>query len=315
MINIFDQLDLRDLYYFQCIATLGHVGKAAAQLHKTQPALTESIRRLERSLNTQLFIKNGRNIKLSPSGELLLLRSHKILNNANDIVKEIKEFDSNEHGQIRLGVVPTAAHHLILPITKILTKNFPDVQLKAVIGQTDVLYEQLEKREIDLVIGLNADLHENFEWIPFYQDTMVVVANSSHKVFQEKVSLNKLSQHKWVLAPPSVMSRQWLDRAFELNGLPKPEVQIETNLLLMIPSVIMQTDLLSFISRRNLSFPDTSGQYLKEVPIKELNMQRQYNVISRKDSYLSLPVKNLKNLLVEQGASIFESQGQAETFL
>lgn len=301
-----DQFELRDLIYFQRIATLGHVGKAAEQLHKTQPALTGSIRRLERTLNTQLFVKDGRNIQLTAAGELLLQRSHIILGNVQDIAAEIKELEFGERGQVKLGLVPTAAHHLLLPIIHILTSDFPNIQLKTIIGQTDFLYEKLKERELDLVIGLNADLDSNFEWVPFYQDTMVVVANSSHEIFKEDISIDRLAECKWVLAPSSVLSRQWLDRAFELQGAAKPDVQIETNLLLMIPSVIMKTELLSFISRRNLEELDTTQKHLKEVPIAELSMERFYNVISRKQSYLSPAVKSLRNILIQQGRHIFD---------
>ena len=301
-----DQLELRDLIYFQRIATLGHVGKAAEQLHKTQPALTGSIRRLERTLNTRLFDKDGRNIQLTHAGELLLQRAHSILGNVQDVVEEIKSLESGHHGQVKLGLVPTAAHHMLLPIIHLLTRDFPSIQLKTVIGQTDFLYEKLKQRELDLVIGLNSDLDPNFKWEPFYQDTMVVVANSTHEIFEGPLNMERLTHLKWVLAPNSVLSRQWLDRAFDQQGFNKPTVQIETNLLLMIPSVIMKTELLSFISRRNLEGLDTSIKHLKEVPIPELCMDRFYHVISRKEGYLSPAVKRLKDLLVERGGAIFE---------
>ncbi len=301
-----DQLELRDLIYFQRIATLGHVGKAAEQLHKTQPALTGSIRRLERTLNTRLFEKDGRNIQLTAAGKLLLQRSQSILASVQDVAEEIKELESGEKGQVKLGLVPTAAHHILLPIIHILTRDFPNIQLKTVIGQTDFLYEKLRERELDLVIGLYGELDDNFECVPFYQDTMVVVANSSHDIFKEDISLARLVNFKWILAPSSVMSRQWLDRAFDLHGFSKPEVQIETNLLLMIPSVIMKTELLSFISRRNLESVDTSKKHLKEVPIAELSMDRFYNVISRREGYLSPAAKCLRDIFIQQGRRIFD---------
>ncbi|RDL44485.1 LysR family transcriptional regulator [Marinomonas piezotolerans] len=301
-----DQFELRDLIYFQRVATLGHVGKAAEQLHKTQPALTGAIRRIERALDTRLFEKDGRNIQLTTAGELLLQRSHTILGTVHDVALEIKELESGVKGQVKLGLVPTAAHHILLPIVNILTQDFPSIKLKTTIGQTDLLYDKLKERELDLVIGLNGDLDPDFKWVPFYQDTMVVVANSSHDVFKGKINLSHLVNFKWVLAPTSVMSRQWLDRTFEMHGLTKPDVQIETNLLLMIPSVIMKTELLSFISRRNLEGVDTSKKHLKEVPIPELCMERHYNVISRKEGYLSPAATCLRDIFIQQGRRIFD---------
>ncbi|NVK40474.1 MAG: LysR family transcriptional regulator [Oceanospirillaceae bacterium] len=301
-----DQLDLRDLHYFETIATLGHVGKAAEKLHRSQPALTGCIRRIESTLGTALFEKEGRNIRLTPAGEVLLARARVLLMNADDIVREIKDYSSGAIGQIRIGLVPTAAHHLLLPVTRILSKEFPNVRLKTVIGQSDLLNKSLKDRELDLIIGLGSDLDEDFESFPFFQDTMVVVANSAHKIFEEKATIQDLLNYKWILAPKSVASRQWLDQTFELQGLPKPDVQIETNLLLMIPSMIMKTEFLSFISRLNLSASDGGNKNLREVPLKETTMQRNYNVIHLKDGYLPPVTKRLRDIFIQQGKNLFE---------
>src|SRR5687768_4488880 len=66
-----DRLDLRDLRYFEAIADAGHVGRAAKALHRTQPALTGAIRRLEETLGTRLFERAGRGIRLTAAGEAL----------------------------------------------------------------------------------------------------------------------------------------------------------------------------------------------------------------------------------------------------
>jgi DNA-binding transcriptional LysR family regulator len=65
-------MDLRDLRYFETIAELQHVGRAAAKLHRTQPALTGSIRRLEEDCGVALFEKAGRGIRLTAAGRVLL---------------------------------------------------------------------------------------------------------------------------------------------------------------------------------------------------------------------------------------------------
>ena len=61
-------MDLRDLRYFETIAELQHLGRASARLHRTQPALTSSIRRLEAACGAALFEKAGRGIRLTEAG-------------------------------------------------------------------------------------------------------------------------------------------------------------------------------------------------------------------------------------------------------
>ena len=72
-----NQLDLRDLRYFEAIAEAGHLGKAASKLHRSQPALTGCVRRLEATLGTALFERVGRGIRLTAAGEALARRARR----------------------------------------------------------------------------------------------------------------------------------------------------------------------------------------------------------------------------------------------
>lgn len=308
MINNIDQLDLRDLHYFDVIATLKHVGKAAEAVHRTQPALTGCIRRLESALDSTLVEKDGRNIRLTTAGELLLARSRALLANADDIVKEMKAHRNGEIGEIRIGIVPTAAHHILLSVTRLLTREFPKIQLNTFIAQTDQLHLLLQHQGLDLVVGLGSTPGNDFESTPFLLDTMVVVASSSNPIFDKPIDIHQLSNYQWVLAPETVNSRQWLEQAFAQLGIQPPKVQIQTNLLLMIPSMIVETDLLSFISRRNLNSLSADKNSLKEVPIKELQMRRQFSVITRAGGFLPPAAQRLKDIFISEGRLLFEPQ-------
>jgi len=66
-------MELRHLRYFKVVAELQHFHRAADKLHITQPALSSQIKQLEQELNTSLFIRIGRGVKLSENGELVLI--------------------------------------------------------------------------------------------------------------------------------------------------------------------------------------------------------------------------------------------------
>jgi DNA-binding transcriptional LysR family regulator len=85
---------------------------------------------------------------------------------------------------------------------------------------------------------------------------------------------------------PVASARDWLDHTFDRKHLPRPQVQVESTMLLMLPTLIEQTGLLSFISRHHLvGRPEKSG--LKEVSIKEATMHRRLVVTYRDNSYMS----------------------------
>ena len=85
------------------------------------------------------------------------------------------------------------------------------------------------------------------------EDAIVVAASANHELFRGEPTLKDLTQYRWALQPPGAPTRDWLDHTFDRKHLPRPRVQVETTMLLMLPTLIAQTGLLSFISRHHLT--------------------------------------------------------------
>ena len=154
-------IDLRDLRYFEAIAELGHIGRAAERLHLTQPALTRCVRRLEDMFGADLFERVGRGIRLTAAGEALLVRARRLHVAADEAAREMVDFAHGASGHVRIGLVPTAAQFLLPPVCRALLAETPDVSLKTVIGQGDVLMPALKSGELDLVISFGAPVDDH----------------------------------------------------------------------------------------------------------------------------------------------------------
>jgi DNA-binding transcriptional LysR family regulator len=136
---------------------------------------------------------------------------------------------------------------------------------------------------------------------------MVVAASKAHELFDGKSRprIRDLLDYRWVLASPSVESRQWLDAVFDTHGLHRPSPKIETNLVLLMPRLIEQTDLLTFISRRHLA-ESAMGASLREVPIRATTMRRVLQVVHRRQAYLSPAARRLVALIRKGGKALFQ---------
>lgn len=297
-----DQLDLRDLRYFETIAETGHVGRAAKKLFRTQPALTGAVRRLEETLGTALFERAGRGIRLTAAGAALQARARALRIASEDAVREITELGQGLAGLIRIGTVPTVARFLLPPLCREYLKEAPGVTFKTVIGHNDVLRTALKAGELDVVVSFSARAEGEIGSHTILEDDCVVVASRAHPIFRKRARMKDLLDYRWVLAGPTVATREWLDNAFHEHGLASPTVQIETNLILLLPPLIEQNNLLSFVSRRHLA----RGSPLKEVPLKETTMRRKFAVSYRKDSYLSPAANRCVEMLRTRGKELFE---------
>jgi DNA-binding transcriptional LysR family regulator len=296
-------LDLRDLRYFEVIAETGSMAKASKSVFRSQPALSGCVRRLEGTLGTQLFERVGRGIRLTAAGEALLARARSLRIATQDTVREIGDLGRGLAGLVRVGTVPTVARYLLPPVCREIARRAPGITLKTVIGHNDVLRNGLKSGELDVVVSFSARGDEGFASHEVFEDEVVVAASRNHAIFRKRVNQRAMLEYGWVLASPGVATRDWIDHAFTTRGLEPPRVQIETNLILLLPPLIEQSDLLTFVSRRHLGIE--RGFRLKEVPAKETTMKRRFAVTYRRDSYLSPAARRLVNLLREEGAALF----------
>ncbi len=297
-------MDLRDLTYFETIAELGHLGRAAEKLNRSQPALTKSIQRLEESFGTKLFQRDGRRIKLTPVGELLQARGKLLQQSIAQTQREVRDFASGAVGEIRLGCAATMAEYLLPELTSALLQRAPEITLKLVIGQDDMLREQLRSGHLDMIICPHRSDDEEFIGHPILTDEAVVIASRNHPIFKAPFQMSDLCQYRWVLPPPGVSSRRWVDEAFARHNLPAPVVQIEANSISLLPRLIAQTSLLSFIARETLEFAKNM-QDLREVSLPQTTMVRTICVSLRREGYLSPAAHAMVQMLRDNGEAFF----------
>jgi DNA-binding transcriptional LysR family regulator len=279
-------MELRDLAYFTTIAELQHLGRAAERLHLSQPALTKCIRRLEAALDTRLFQREGRGIRLTPAGEMLLSRSRLLNATAEQYRREIRDFAEGSVGHLRIGTGATTAEYLLPAVCRRMLQDHPGVTFEIVVGMSDVLRSRLRENQLDLVLGpIVPDDEAEFTRHLLTEDEVVVTASRDHPLLRRKPQLADLAECAWVLSAPQVDTHRWLAGAFTAAGLPRPRVQIVTNSISALPRLIASTRLLSFMSKRNLEHGGI-GATLQEIPLAETTMRRLFGIVHRRQGYL-----------------------------
>lgn len=296
-------MELRDLAYFQTIAEIGHMGRAAVKLGRTQPALTKSVRRLEADIGADLFERSGRGLRLTSVGEALLARTRQLRNTVDMTVRAVRDVARGDIGHVRVGSAATPAEYLLPSLVGRLLKEAPKVTIELTIGMNDVLRGLLSAGKLDLVIGPLPETNSGFLSLPVMEDKVVVVARKGHPLLTRGATLKDMADHRWVLPGPSVAMRLWLERVFTTHGLEPPKVQIETNTMILLPKIIAQTDLLSFLSVRNLERGD-AGRSLQEIPLETTTMLRHLGVLYRSDAYLSPAAQRLIDLIKHSAAAL-----------
>lgn len=284
-------MNVRDLRYFQMIARSGSLAAATQRLNITQPALTKCIDRLEAHFQAPLFERSGRNIALTPMGQVLDRWAGQILQGMDDAAREISDYSGGRAGHVCVGAAATITETLMPRVIRRMAQDAPSITLELNIGMGDVLRAALREDKLDLLIS---PLHEDdeFDCEVVRHDEVVVVASSEHPLAGRRVRASDLAIYPWILPPASVALRIWLDGQLAILGLPPPRVQVEVNSLVQMPKLIMETNFLSFVSRRMLEREREYGS-LREIVVPEIVYRRTFGIITRRGGYVSRAARTL----------------------
>ena len=96
-------MDLRDIEYFAVIAEHGHLGRAAEALGLGQPALSVSLRRLEKSAEAKLVKRTPKGVELTDVGRALLTHVGRLQLAREDLARELSDLAHGQAGHLRVG--------------------------------------------------------------------------------------------------------------------------------------------------------------------------------------------------------------------
>jgi DNA-binding transcriptional LysR family regulator len=291
-------MDIRDLRYFLACAELGHVEKAARRLGRTQPALTKSVRRLEAELKTRLFEREGRGLRLTPMGHSLAAHARKLLRGVEEATREVTEVAHGSIGHVRVGAAPTMAEWILPGLLQSVLARTPALTLHVRVGLGETLRQDLRNGSLDLVLApLLAKEGTDLQAVPILDDIMVVAARPDHPLVGRQVTCRDLAAFSWLL--PIGTSLDWIAEAFARHGLGGPALQIEVSSILVLRRVVRFSDLLTFISRRDLDGGPTAK--LAEIDIPELRLPRQFGLITHREAYTAIAARRLIDQLSAGG--------------
>lgn len=145
-------MDLRTLHYFVTVAEELNITRAAEKLHMSQPPLSAQIKSLESELDTVLFIRGKRHLKLTESGQLLYRRAKDIISLADRTKAEILSMGEGMRGTISIGLVEGMAPDIAAEWFADFRRRHPNVKFRILDGSTDDLLEKLRSGIISLAV-------------------------------------------------------------------------------------------------------------------------------------------------------------------
>ncbi|WP_429113893.1 LysR family transcriptional regulator [Aeromonas rivipollensis] len=153
-------MNIKQLHYFYELAQHRHFAKAAKACFITQPTLSASITALEKSLGTELVVRNSQFVALTQAGEVVLRHAERMLLEQDAMRQELSLFGGALSGVLRIGMVPQSSID-IMPLLKRFNDAFPKVSLRLSVMTHGTLLEQLDLHQTDIGLGFDELLTEH----------------------------------------------------------------------------------------------------------------------------------------------------------
>lgn len=182
-------MTMTQLKYFVTVANCLSFTKAADQLYVTQPALSRHINNLEKELNVLLFIRTGREVQLTPAGQLLLKGFSEMYDNFSTLLNQAQSIQKGLNGHLRIGVLDGAdISDFMPPIFYFFEEKHPNVELSFRYGSFNSLTTELYNGKLDLAFTLHFNIINreflDFKYVEHTKDHLVM--NRLHPLASEE---------------------------------------------------------------------------------------------------------------------------------
>jgi DNA-binding transcriptional LysR family regulator len=266
------------------IAKHGSYTRAAAAQGISQPALSNSIAVLERSLGVRLLDRTRHGATLTDFGRLLASHAEgldALLARASEDVR-LKKLGME--GSLAVGISPVASVELVPNAIARVKHETPDISVRIYERPDDQLLESLRSGEIDAMVspaGLLTDPPDVQRETLLRDVAVVIVAPRSPWARQKTISLGQLRDAQWIL--PDAHTAMWrhIEVLFTAANVPWPVSFVSTNSIAALKALVMSGDGVSISSSRLMKLEIAAG-YLAAIPLSKPRFPREITLRTRR---------------------------------
>lgn len=231
-------MELRQLRYFVRVVELGSFSRAAADLDMVQSALSQQIARLEGELSTRLLLRSGKGVVPTEAGLAFLREAQLTVRHADQAVRAAQE--ARLSGTVSVGLPPTTASVLGVPLIRAMRERYPDVRLHIVESLSGHLANLLNARQLDLAVLYGSHPGRRWTVTPLLEERLFFIQSARHPAVESlgaKIQLSDLENVPLILPTSSHGLRAVLDAAFSRLHL-KPAIASEIDSLAVLMDAV-----------------------------------------------------------------------------
>jgi len=255
----------------------------------TQPAASKQLKDLEDMLEVRLFDRFPHGMEPTIYGETMIRHARMALTSLSLAHDDIVALKSGLVGQVEVGVIMAPGMSLLPRAIANVKKNAPLLRIGVTVEQSNILLRALQLGTLDFMIGriLEKESATNLVYEELTEEPACIVARVGHPLLSRKnLQLQDIVSYPWILPPNGSILRHRFDLMFLRAGMDVPNNVVDTTSLLLVTSLLQQTDSLHVIPVEVAQY-FTSLNALSILPMELPCKMDAFGIIMQKDSILS----------------------------
>jgi DNA-binding transcriptional LysR family regulator len=285
-------MDLLQLEHFLAVVEERTFTRAAERVCRTQPAVSQSIKKLEEEVGAPLFARDVHEVSLTEAGRVLADYARRMVHLRDEALRQVTELKSLKAGTLAIAAHESAAVYLLPAPLRAYLQKFPDIKVGIYRSRLNEIPRQVMDREVDVGFVKDEPAFHELQWVEVHSDEMVCIASPNHPVAaRTDVRVRDLGSEQFVLHHLCATTAEAVSRLFEQNGT-RCRIVAELWSFENIKSFVQEEVGLAFVPGVTVRQELRDGSLIR-VPVRELAISRRTLMIYREQGYLSDTAREL----------------------
>lgn len=205
----------QQLRVFVTVADRQNFSRAAEELHMTQPAVSQYIQMLERTLGTKLLERNNKYVRLNKAGEIVYHHAREILGLYTRMQNLVDDLMNTPSGHLTIGASYTYGEYVLPHVVASMREYYPSITPTITIHNSTVIAEQVANRQLDVGIVEGEYVDEKMCIEPFADDRMYLIVSPHHHLAgKSELSIADLAGETWIVREEGSGTREAAEKMF-----------------------------------------------------------------------------------------------------
>jgi DNA-binding transcriptional LysR family regulator len=293
---------LRQLQIFESAARHLHFGRAAAEIHLTQPAVSLQIKQLEEQVGLPLFEHVGRRVQLTAAGHEVARYSRAIMQLLREADESLNALKGTGGGELHIAVVSTAKYFAPKLLAEFRRVN-PQVKVRLSVSNREAVVHDLAENRIDLALMGQPPRGIDTIAVAYARHPLAIIAAPDHPLARKRrVELKQLAGDTFIIRERGSGTRTSTERVFAERGF-HPAETMEMSSNETIKQAVMAGMGVSFLSLHTVVLEIATGRIVA-LKVVGTPVMRAWHVVHREKKRLSPAAQAFKAFLLEGGEAL-----------